>query len=158
MYFYVICTLFDITKTNVISYREGIDSLHQRNQQRNWQVVSQLLQYRSQPLLILEPIKISNDLKFYSFDKKYQGIHSIWHSVYAVAQEDLYTIDHDSFYYLRKNFDKVPIISGLDETIKLENSIIDTEYCPNICFYNEKSWGGQIQIDFESLKNTIDNK
>jgi hypothetical protein len=158
MYFYIVCTLFDITKTDIVSYREGIDSLYQRNQHRNWQVVSQLIQYKSQPLMIIEPIKATNNLNLYSFDKKYQGIHTIWHSVYAVDQEDLYTANDNSFYYLQKIFDLVPIITGLDETVDIDKNIIDTNLCPNICFYNEFTWANQIDIDFEFLKKSIDNK
>lgn len=158
MYFYVVCTLFDITRTNVLVYRNGIDSLHKRNQQRNWQTVSQLIQYRTQPLLVTEPIQVSIDLSKYNFASQYQGIHSVWHTVFAVAQEDLYTVGQDSLFYLKNNFNQVPIILGLDETVKMNAAVIDAKTNANICFYTESQWAEQIEIDFHHLKNCIEAK
>ncbi len=158
MYFYVICTLFDITKTDVVSYRNGIDSLYKRNQQRNWQVIAQLVQYRAQPLILTEPVKTSADIANYNFGHRYSGTHSVWHCIYAVSQEDLYTVNDDRFFYLKNNFDQVPIISGLDETVTLEKNIIDVSENSNICFYDQNTWKNQIDVDFDYLKNTVDGK
>lgn len=158
MYFYIVCTLFDITRTNVLVYRDGVDSLHQRNQQRNWQTVSQLIQYRTQPLLVTEPIQVAVDLSAYNFGACYQGIHNVWHTVFAVAQEDLYTVGQDSLFYLKNNFDHVPIIAGLGETVRLTDTVIRTQDAANICFYTETHWNNQITIDFQHLKNCIEAK
>lgn len=158
MYLYIVCTLFDITRTNVLVYRNGIDSLHSRNQQRNWQTVSQLIQYRTQPLLVTEPIRVSVDLSAYNFGVCYQGVHNVWHSVFVVSQQDLYTAGQDELFYLKNNFDQVPIITGLDETVALTNTVINTQDSANICFYTENQWNNQIDIDFQYLKNCIEAK
>jgi len=157
MYFYVVCCLFDCTKTGVLTYRPGINTLHQRNQQRNWQVINQLIQLRVQPLLILDPISVEADLK--DFDFSYQGRHKVWYTVFAVDRAELYNQKQDSVYALKEDFDRIPMISGLDETVVFAAASLQTQgNQKNICFYTQSQWNNRIDIDFANLEMQVNGK
>ena len=120
-------TLVDITETRI--YRnnklEGaaqIDWDKRRNQERNWQTVLQLLGFRSQPLDIESPMCLKNqNFKDYQFGinfSKYENL-SVWkgscHFSSLVRLESI-----------KSDFDNIPIITGLNESVKFENSLFHT--------------------------------
>ena len=114
IYKYHAYTLIDVTKTGVLTP----EKLKERNQQRNWETVQQLLSLRAQLLSFdyLEPIV--DDVKKYSFGVDYNGQHKIWQFEFSVEREDVYSVDHDRYGALKEDFKITPIILGLNETAK----------------------------------------
>ena len=113
-------SLIDITHTNVQRNQRPLGSLlsleeytKKRNQERNWQTVIQLLGLRFQPLDITVPVRIDNQRPaLYGFGWKYGAISnvSIWKFKCRYEQVvDLWNIRYD--------FDNIPIITGLDESL-----------------------------------------
>jgi len=107
-------TLVDITNTGVTKY--SVDKEHQRNQQRNWETVVQILGLRTQ-LMRMEITDILNvNLNKYKFGKNHTGKHKIWVFEFDVEYQDIYRIGNDDFKILVDDFTQIPIITKLDET------------------------------------------
>jgi hypothetical protein len=158
MFIYVLSTLFDITHTGIVNYKPNVDPtlLTKRNQQRNWQVVQQLLQLRTQPIITTKPIITTADLTNFDFGNHYQGVHKIWTVIWAVEQVDLYG-RQSSIDLLSQDFDKIPMVIGLEESVKFEKNYLETnkEY-KNICFYTPETWdNNKFDIDFLGLENEL---
>jgi len=109
---YLVLTLADITKTNV-TRGEGLE----RDQQRNWETVLQVLGLRCQPIIIKEPTEgikeLPTDLPANSFfGEVYKGQHRIW-SFTVTSENYEYTMRE-----LEDEFNEVPIVTGLNETAR----------------------------------------
>ena len=115
-YHYTAYTLIDITKTDILV--NSIDNQKQRNQQRNWETVYQLLSLRAQLLTFDYLGKVVDDVDKYSFGIDYTGKHAIWKFEFSVEREDIYSLDHDRYGTLKDDFKIAPVILGLDETAK----------------------------------------
>ena len=105
-------TLIDITKTDALTN----DNPKERNQQRNWETVQQILSLRAQLLECNYTGVTEKHLKDYSFGIDYKGIHNIWTFEFAVERDDVYNFQHDRYGTLKNDFMVTPIILGLDET------------------------------------------
>lgn len=110
---WVCVTLIDITNTGV---KHG-DS-EQRDQQRNWETVLQVLSLKTQPHITDGPEKIEDiDLKYTGiksyFGEFYEGTHTIWGFRFYSDNEEVYTLDQ-----LYEDFEQVPVILGLSETAR----------------------------------------
>lgn len=114
IYRYHAYTLIDITNTGVLT-QENI-SQKQRNQQRNWETVYQLLSLRAQLLEFEYLGMIKDDVSKYSFGINYQGIHNIWQFTFAVEHAGVYAFNHDRYGTIKDDFRIAPIILNLDET------------------------------------------
>lgn len=114
LYKYCGYTLIDITKTDVLDNRP--DHSLQRNQQRNWETVYQILSLRAQLLDFKYLGYIEEDLSNFSFGINYQGLHRIWQFEFAVEHDGIYNIDADRYGTLKDDFKITPIILGLTET------------------------------------------
>ena len=121
LYRYVGYTLVDITKTNIlVPYPQ-----FERNQQRNWETVTQVLSLRAQ-LLELEYLGVvDEDLELYSFGVDYTGIHKVWAFEFAVDRDNVYSFDCDRYGTLKDDFKIAPIITGLTETISLTRPLFE---------------------------------
>lgn len=139
----VIFSLIDITPTQIHrNNRYQNSSLSQkewdfkRNQQRNWDTVVQLAGLRMQPVDMASPVLLKNQRPAaYGFGWEFGPLSdvNIWKCTYKYENEgslDLWT--------LRGDFDNVPVITGLDETISY----------PYSCF---KSSGDYINIVITKL-------
>jgi hypothetical protein len=91
----------------------------QRNQQRNWESVLQVLGLKTQPIIWETPEQVFNvpldepsALSKY-FGEFYSGYQSIWGFRFSSETEDVYTLDS-----LYEDFEQVPVILGLDETAR----------------------------------------
>ena len=114
LYRYYAYTLVDITNTNVVNNEQQ----KQRNQQRNWETIYQILSLRTQ-LIAFEYAGIAyDDVSKYSFGTNYTGQHKIWQFNFSVEHEDVYGIGNDRYGVLKDDFKIAPIILGLDETAK----------------------------------------
>lgn len=122
-----IYSLIDITNTNIqrntrpkgseLSEREWD---FQRNQERNWQTVIQLLGLRFQPLDISPPVKLTHQRPAaYGFGWKYGPVDDV--NIWKFSCR--YESDVD-IWLLRSDFDRIPVIVDLEETI----------ICPQSCF------------------------
>lgn len=154
MYFYVVCTLFDITHTGVLAYKAELDNLRARNQQRNWQVVYQLVQLRIQPEIITTPSAVETNVFLYNFGSRFKGIHRVWHTVFAVSNPTVFEKDNNVTGYLYDDFADIPMIIGLDETAEFEkNCLVTNGNDANICFYARDQWVNKgYEIDFDSFE------
>lgn len=120
-----ICTLVDITKTNITrNFKSQGSSLTQeqwdflRNQQRNWDVVVQLLGLRFQPSNISNPIKMQN--LNYEFGEEYVNKDLI---IWKFDVE----FDHDiPLNLLCDDFNNIPIILGLEESVNIFSPMFST--------------------------------
>jgi hypothetical protein len=143
LHFYTGVTLVDITPTGVTRFRPEVE--HQRNQQRNWETVLQVLGLRTQPLHIRGPICVSEDLKEWrsAFGEMYEGIHKIWVFTWAVDREDIFLANGADRDLLEKDFEQVPIVNGLDETARFMLPI----FHPHGAIKNIHFFPGAINLD-----------
>lgn len=154
MYFYILCTLFDITATGVLNYKAESDNLYQRNQQRNWQVIQQLIQLRSQPILITHPIVQQFDLKYFYFGEIYKEVHKVWYTVFAVEYDQLYNKNNNHVAGLLEDFSFVPMLNKLSESVELTvPSLVTFGDDINICFYTPNNYPTCLEIKFDELEN-----
>lgn len=112
-------TLVDITSTGV-TRSDGSRDL-ERNQQRNFETVLQVLSLRTQPIIVKYP-------EAHDVDKEDPAIWfgDFYHNVPQRLWSFYFTADHLTAYDtnegvlegLRHDFEQVPVITGLTETAK----------------------------------------
>ena len=120
-----ICSLLDITKTNIHRNSRPSNSLlsqkewdYKRNQERNWQTVIQLLGLRFQPLDITPPVRLLNQRPAaFGFGWEYGPLDDI--TIWKFTCR--YEVDVD-LWIIRNDFDNIPVITGLDESIIFPHS------------------------------------
>lgn len=109
-------TLFDITKTEVSNrrnqlYEGGVDK--ERNQQRNYETILQIVGLRCQPEDITNPTVLRGvgtwGSSYGSKAKK------VWCFSFNVAQKAVFAADGDPLGGLKQDCGGVPMIVGLDE-------------------------------------------
>lgn len=135
-YLYQGFTLVDITPTGVTNYSPQNEQ--QRNQQRNWETVQQIVSLRTQPT-ILETDNFVEDVADYNFGINYQGEHKIWTFKFGVEYPDIYQEGPDKFGLIKFDFKITPVILRLTETI-----------IPNIAVFEPK--GPWNNIYFKSIE------
>lgn len=117
MKFYTGVTLVDITATGVT--RHTADNELERDQQRNWETVLQVIGLKAQPQLIEGPICQEFDIDGSSgFGEMYHGMQRVWIFCFGVEHDDVFLHDGDPVGGLDKDFAQVPIICGLTETAR----------------------------------------
>jgi hypothetical protein len=110
-------TLFDITATGTTGHikpsrmpfqdRAGtrISDIEQwnrsRNQQRNWETVTQLISLRTQVVELTEPVKIAD----------------CWQFEFEVENENLFLDNLDPLSVLKADCAGVPMLAGLNESL-----------------------------------------
>ena len=110
-------TLFDITATGTTGHVKpsrmpftdcagtqitDVESWnHSRNQQRNWETVTQLISLRTQVNNLIAPVKI-NDL---------------WQFEFEVDNENLFSTGIDPLDILKQDCTGVPMLTGLNESV-----------------------------------------
>ena len=114
--FFTIYTLVDITATGVTRNNAGDDL--QRNQQRNWETVLQVVGLRAQPIMIDGPVCLESELDAYEFGEMYTGRQKVWSVSIGVEHRDVYAGNNDALYGLTQDFAQVPVVCGLTETAK----------------------------------------
>lgn len=123
-------TYFDITCSGVRNNNVGTATSQkeqqrwqiQRNQQRNWDTVLQILSLRTLPESISVPVKHS------------QGDSMIWSFDFVVPDINQIATEHDAVGYLRHDVQGVPMILGLDETYSRLRYLTAQDEEPNIWF------------------------
>ena len=106
---YCLYTLVDITATG--HHRSG-EKL-ERNQQQNFDTVTQTIQLSGNMYYDNPPVKIPADI-FGASDQK------CWHFEWRMEIEELFEKNGDQLYRLKDSFEYVPFITGLTETASFD--------------------------------------
>lgn len=122
-HWYQAFTLIDITNTGVTKFQPS--AVKQRNQQRNWESVLQILGLRTQTFELSQEI-YTDFVKSYEFGKLYKGKQKIWTFKFYIEHEHVYLANNNPVGVLEKDFEQTPIIVGLDETVKPPISLFYT--------------------------------
>jgi hypothetical protein len=117
-------TLIDITKTDVTQYTP--ERAKMRNKHRNWETVVQILSLRTQVLNVKQFKTVKADLEHFEFGSEYQGQHRVWSFEFSVEFENLYSVSGQEYRVLENDFAQIPIITELDETVKLPGPLFYT--------------------------------
>lgn len=121
-------TLIDITETGA---RRGDDPREQK-QQQNFYTTLQTISLRANPTIKQSPICEKIHMKNLNFGSSYSGVHKVWTWDFEFEQPDSHSID-----FLTNDFNYVPVISDLDESIKIKDPVFltnDQKYT-NIIFF-----------------------
>ena len=117
MQYYTGFTLVDVTDTGVIRSRPGKEK--ERNQQRNWETLIQVLSLRTPPQEIDGPYINEYEITSDSiFGEMYQGKHLVWHFSFGVEAVNVFKNSKSEYGLLYEDFSEVPIVQGLDETAR----------------------------------------
>jgi hypothetical protein len=117
MQYYTGFTLVDVTDTGVTRSRPGKEK--ERNQQRNWETLIQVLSLRTQPQEIDGPYTNMYELQGESiFGEMFKGTHTVWHFSFGVEAVNVFKDSRSDYGLLYEDFAQVPIIQGLDETAR----------------------------------------
>lgn len=112
-------TLVDITATGVV--RNTGDEDLERNQQRNFETVLQVLGLRTQPHVIRKPtteILSAEHVGFWFGEMYTQEPQRIWIFYFSADYPGAYSDAISPVGSLLKDFEEVPVITGLTETAK----------------------------------------
>jgi hypothetical protein len=111
-------TLIDITPTGIISRNKTDEYL--RNQQRNWETIQQICNLRTHAVIVADPVEPRTvSLACHQFGESYLGSHKCWKCIFDFKTADpLFTIK------LLNDFNRVPIIIGLEESVKMLDPLI----------------------------------
>lgn len=116
---YKILSLLDITKT--MARRNRSDNDKAVNQYANYMTFENSLQLRSNVDIVAGPVADKMDISNLKFGDAHKGEHTVWTTVIepdfpdAVKQE-----------FLEEDFDLIPMIIGLDETINIKTGVFRT--------------------------------
>ena len=144
MQFVTVFTLFDITNTGVLkvynadipAFLDDADQLvrnrsewdQSRNQQRNWEVMMQIISMRAQPIMLETPVKIQNyTLADVGIDTQYGSNQTVWITSFATDHADAYATKTDPVGSLKLESMYVPLITGLKETALFTQCCIITQ-------------------------------
>ena len=111
-------TLVDITETNS---RRGEDP-KQHRQQQNFLTVMQTIGLRVNPTYITSPEIVEDIPSKYNLGTKYKNKQNIWQYKFDIEYEGALDIET-----LKNDFNLIPIITGLDETVSFENDVFITK-------------------------------
>jgi hypothetical protein len=122
-----VLTLADITKTNA---RRGDDTMAWK-QQQNYNTFIGTLGLRVNPIVDSDPKSNTVSVGNMGFGKNYKGKQTLWEFNFETEYEGGLTLD-----MLEDDFDLIPIINNLDETIDISPSVFRTkdEETKNIIF------------------------
>ena len=112
---YKILSLIDITKTRK-SQDEKISS-----QFANYMTFENTLLLRSNIQIVSGPTAVKMDITNLQFGQNYQGEHIVWTTIIEPDFPD--AVKQETF---QEDFDLIPMLTGLDETIKIKTGVYRT--------------------------------
>jgi hypothetical protein len=121
--FYTVYTLIDITDSGIVSPKVNAKGFFQA---QNLNTFIQSISLRSQPVLSSVTILTAKDLSDYEFGSNFTGLHNIWVLKFASETADAWKKDNDDVYFLKQDFDTMPIHVTLDETVVINPESVDT--------------------------------
>jgi len=99
-----------------------------RNQQRNWETAQQIIGLRTQATIVAVPASPKMIyIDTHEFGSYYKGQHKCWKFIFEVEQHCIFGTSDDPVKLLRNDFESVPIIKNLDETVDLPDPVFYTE-------------------------------
>jgi hypothetical protein len=113
---FIIKTLVDVTETRA---SKGNDHLEVK-QQANFNTMSNTVGLRTNPIDVTVRSSLE-DLANLGFGSKYKGKHLVWTVEFIVEADDSTSVD-----LMKQDFDIVPIILDLTETVKLDKGLFIT--------------------------------
>ena len=113
-----IITLIDITETRA-KFDKSNPAWHQ---QQNFITVLSTIGIRSNPIVKKSPVCTVESVKGNGFGTVFKEEQKIWRLQFEFEREEAHSVD-----FLIEDFDLVPVISRLDETVKLKNSVFETK-------------------------------
>ena len=116
-------TLIDITNTNIVRQRQGLDLEY--NQYRNFTTLKQCVEIRSIVSFDFNPEVETKDIKEHGFGTNYKGKQKIWTFRFSPDRSGVYDNGVSEVGCLVDDLDQVPIIKNLKETINIEKAIFD---------------------------------
>ena len=128
----IVCwTLADISKTNFTRKPDSEHEIKLRNQQRNYETFLQLIGMRNQPTVVIYPTIMEDyNINNLPFGENYlQSVgfkYNVWMFAFEVEQPTAFTNERGPLMALMDDFNEIPILTGLDETAKI-NGMIMTE-------------------------------
>jgi len=117
-------TLVDITNTGVTQVSDT--EIMQRNQQRNWETILQVVGLRTQILQSSQQLHIKK-LELFEFGELYRGRHNIWEFMFTVEFSNVYYQNNSPVGGLIADVDQTPIIPNLTETATFPLPIFCTQ-------------------------------
>lgn len=114
---YQIQTLIDITETR--QHRTAPGRERARNQQQNFQTIIQTVGLRSNIYYDRPPECTFTDVTDLGFGKYHQGQQNVWSFVFKSELDFVFEGEFGACTGLLIDFDMIPIIANLDETVKL---------------------------------------
>ena len=137
-------TLFNITKTNIVSRKPPLDLTesaavwqNKRNMQSNFDTIVQVISLRAQPENISEPIvaemKLSDFAQFGSGYTEKKTV-KIWQFNFYVNHVGVFTVDDNNLGALYMDCDSVPMIKINNEYDKLPLFLSSSPQLKNIHF------------------------
>jgi len=112
-----ICTLIDITETNA----RRDDDVKKRNQQSNYMVFLQTAGLRVNPYPESIAVQTGN-IDGLGFGTNFSGKQRYWEFVFSYEYEGGLSEE-----MLIQDFDLIPIITQLDETVAINNNVVRTQ-------------------------------
>lgn len=112
-----IITLVDVTETGA---RRGDDDFLAK-QQANYMTMLQTVGLRVNPI----PLRLEQHeaaVSSFGFGERYDGKHCYWIFEFTTEHEGAITTE-----MMQQDFDLIPVITGLNETIKLNKSVFRTK-------------------------------
>lgn len=133
---FAVQTHFDITPTGVtghfkpsrIPFRDHSGNIitdfeswnRARNQQRNWETITQVLSLRTQLFKLREPVRDTTN--------------SMWFFEFETETDEVYGDATDPTAILRADAEGVPMLTGLDDRAELQSTLATTGANQNIWF------------------------
>jgi len=116
---YKILSLLDITKTMARRTRSAEDK--PANQYANYMTFENSLQLRSNVSIVSGPKAEIQDITNFKFGENYVGEHMVWTTVIELDFPDAVKQE-----FFEEDFDLIPMVIGLDETIKIKTGAYRT--------------------------------
>jgi len=134
-------TVFDITRTRVVGhynqasvpFRDHANQLvvdrdswlRSRNQQRNWETLTQVLSLRTQLLNITDPV-ITTHAQW--------SEQTVWSFVFDIEFDTVLATDNNPLGLLLQDVDHVPMLLNLTETVSTSPWLSANDPLPNLMF------------------------
>ena len=112
---FTLYTLVDITETNA---RRVSSNNKEFQQQQNFLTVLQTIGLRVNPTYVGAPVVVKETPSKLGLGKEYKTKQNVWEFTFDIDYENALDIQT-----LQNDFNLIPFISGLDETLKFENDV-----------------------------------
>ena len=115
-----VLSLLDITKTGAHKNKVQ-DNDKSVAQFANYMTFENFLQLRTNINIVTPPKLEKMDISNLMFGDNYRGEHNVWTAVFEPEFPDAVNIES-----LKEDFDLIPMLTGLDESIKINTGVIRT--------------------------------